>query len=140
MEIETNDMTPNDAVVPAGMENYVTDWQMSPAIWAGDMLFLTGMTGAGPDGGVSDDPQTQITLAFERASAVLAHAGLSFDDVVEMTSYHKDIAGHIDVFRSIRAQYVKTPFPAWTAIEVTGFVTPGTLVELRIVAHKRKDP
>ena len=52
-----------------------------------------------------------------------------------MTSYHVRIHEHIAVFREIRDTYVKAPHPAWTAIEVSGFVTPGTLVELRIIAR-----
>ena len=125
------------AIVPEAMENYVSDWKMSPGIFAGDFLFLTGMTGAGPDGTVNSDPERQIRLAFERVETVLQEAGLDFSDVVEMTSYHVGISDHIDAFRSIRESYVKAPYPAWTAIEVNGFVTPGTICELRIVAKKR---
>lgn len=126
-------------VVPDGMENYLTDWQMSPGLWSGDFLFLTGMTGAGPHGTVAPNAETQIKLAFERASHVLEKAGLDFSDVVEMTSYHAGLQSHIDIFRKIRAVYVRDPFPAWTAIEVSGFVTPGTICELRIIARKRTD-
>lgn len=124
------------AIVPPGMEGYVRDWQMSPGLQAGEFVFLTGMTGAGPDGTIDTDPEAQIRLAFQRVEAVLHEGGLSFGDVVEMTSYHVGIASHIDVFRAIRAAYLAEPFPAWTAIEVAGFVTPGTICELRIVARK----
>lgn len=124
------------AVVPPSMRNYVSDWKMSPGLWSGNFLFLTGMTGAGPDGTVDPDPASQIQLAFERTNTVLAEAGLDFSHVVEMTSYHVGIQDHIDVFREIRARYVSEPFPAWTAIEVAGFVTPGTICELRIVARQ----
>ncbi|ABD54026.1 RidA family protein [Jannaschia sp. CCS1] len=129
-------MTKPRAITPAGMEGYVDDWHMSPGLMVGDFLFLTGMTGAGPDGIVDPDPETQIRLAFQRADAVLQEAGLSFAHVVEMTSYHVGIASHIDAFRAIRSEYVAAPHPAWTAIEVAGFVTPGTVCELRIVAHR----
>jgi enamine deaminase RidA (YjgF/YER057c/UK114 family) len=118
------------------MEGYVDDWKMSPALFSGDFLFLTGMTGAGPGGIVDPDPVTQIKLAFARVDTVLKHAGLSFGCVVEMTSYHVGIRDHIDSFRDIRAGYVTAPYPAWTAIEVSGFVTPGTICELRIIARR----
>jgi hypothetical protein len=29
---------------------------------------------------------------------------------------------------------LRPPHPAWTAIEVAGFVSPGAIVELRVVA------
>ena len=55
-----------------------------------------------------------------------------------MTSYHVALQDHISIFRDIRDSYVSVPYPAWTAIEVVGFVTPGTLVELRIIARRPK--
>ncbi len=125
------------SVTPKSMENYVSDWKMSPGLWSADFLFLTGMTGAGPDGTVSNDPEMQIRLAFQRGAAVLQEAGIDFSSVVEMTSYHVGIQDHIDVFRRVRAEFVREPFPAWTAIEVNGFVTPGTICELRIVAARK---
>lgn len=124
------------AIVPQGMEGYVSNWQMSPGLMAGEFLFLTGMTGAGPEGTVNPDPEVQINLAFDRVNTVLQEAGLSFRNVVEMTSYHVGISSHIDVFRAIRSRHIAEPFPAWTAIEVAGFVTPGTICELRIVARR----
>ncbi len=126
----------NRGIIPPGMESYVDDWKMSPGIFSGDFLFLTGMTGAGPDGTVDPDAETQIRLAFSRANSVLEHAGLSFADVVEMTSYHVGIRDHITEFRRIRDAFVGEPYPAWTAIEVAGFVTPGTICELRIIAKR----
>ncbi len=117
------------------MENYISEWHMSPALSANGFLFLTGMTGAGPDGSVDPDPQVQINLAFERVNAVLKEAGSSFADLIEMTSYHVGLRDHIGLFRNIRDKYISEPYPAWTAIEVAGFVTPGTLVELRVVAR-----
>ncbi len=118
------------------MEGYVSDWQMSPGILTGDFLFLTGMTAVGADGTVDPDPISQFHLVFERIAAVLKEAGGGFEDVVEMTSYHVGLADHADDFRKVRAQYVKRPYPAWTAIEVAGLMTPGALVEIRVIARK----
>ncbi|MBO6604474.1 MAG: RidA family protein [Roseicyclus sp.] len=120
------------SIAPEGFEGYLRDWKMSPALVVGDLVFLTGMTGAGPDGTVNPDPVVQIELAFERVRIVLEAAGAR---MVEMTSYHVGLQDHIGAFREIRARHVSEPYPAWTAIEVQGFVTPGTLVELRVVAR-----
>ncbi len=127
------------SIIPPGMEGYVDDWKMSPGLFSGDFLFLTGMTGAGPDGTVDPDPATQIKLAFARTDSVLRNAGLSFGNVVEMTSYHVGIRDHIDDFRRIRERFVTAPYPAWTAIEVAGFVTPGTICELRVIANRGRE-
>ena len=88
-------------VVPESMKNYVTDWHMSPGLVANGFLFLTGMTGAGPDGTVDPDPEVQIKLAFERANDVLTEAGASFagrgrDDFVPCahTRAHRSVPGN----------------------------------------------
>ena len=107
---------------------------MSPGVLCNDLLFLTGMTGHRSDGTFADDPEEQIREVFGKIASVLTEAGLSMSDIVEMTSYHVGIARHIDAFRAIRAEFVDDPYPAWTAIEVAGFVTPGAVVEVRVVA------
>ncbi|WP_331333991.1 RidA family protein [Euzebya tangerina] len=122
-------------MTPQGLTVYRDEWHMSPGIISGGLLWLTGMTGHRPeDNSFADDPEVQIREAFEKVEAVLVEAGLTSEDMVEMTSYHVDLQGHIDVFQEVRDEFVREPNPAWTAIEVSGFVTPGAIVELRVVA------
>ncbi len=123
-------------VVPPAMRAYYDDWHMSPGLSCNGFLFLTGMTGKRPDGVLSADPATQIREAFQQVNAVLEEAGLSFGHVVELTSYHKGLRDHLEVFQEIHADYVQEPYPAWTAIEVAGFVTEGVIVELRVIARE----
>lgn len=56
-----------------------------------------------------------------------------------MTSYHVGLRDHIAIFRSVRDEFVREPYPAWTAIEVSGFITPGAIVEIRAVADASPD-
>jgi enamine deaminase RidA (YjgF/YER057c/UK114 family) len=121
-------------IVPNDQHHYYQDWLMSPGMTGGGLLFLTGMTGHRSDNTFAEDPEEQIRDAFARIGDVLAEAGLEWDSLVEMTSYHIGLQNHIEVFREVRAEYVREPYPAWTAIEVTGFVTPGAIVEIRAVA------
>jgi enamine deaminase RidA (YjgF/YER057c/UK114 family) len=53
---------------------------------------------------------------------------------MEMTSYHIEIQDNFDIFQSIRSEYVRAPYPAWTAVEVAGLRRLGALMELRLVA------
>ena len=53
-----------------------------------------------------------------------------------MTSYHVGLRDHLEIFKQIRARYVVEPYPAWTAIEVAGFVSEGAIVELRCIARR----
>jgi enamine deaminase RidA (YjgF/YER057c/UK114 family) len=107
---------------------------MSPGVISNGLLFLTGMTGRRDDGTFADDPEQQIRDAFAKVGAVLSEAGLDWSHMVEMTSFHVGMAEHLDAFRAVRDELVRPPHPAWTAIEVAGFVSPGAIVELRVVA------
>ena len=97
-------------------------------------VFLTGVTGSGPDGTMPPDPETQFRAAFDKVRTVLITAGGDMDDIVEMTSYHVGIHDHFDVFDAVRLEMFTAPYPAWTAIEAGGLRRPGAFVEIRVVA------
>jgi len=124
------------AIVPAGLDTYVSDWKMSPGLEHDGFVFMTGFTGASTDGRYSDDHAEQIEAVFAKIGAVLKEAELGFEHLVEMTSYHVGLRDHLDQFQSIRAKYVQEPFPAWTAIEVAGFVREGAVVEITCIARR----
>lgn len=124
------------AIIPEGLEGYVQDWKMSPGLEHQGFIFMTGFTGAATDGSLSSSAADQIEAAFAKVGKVLEKAELGFEHLVEMTSYHIGLREHLDEFKQIRAQYVSEPFPAWTAIEVAGFVREGTFVELRCIARR----
>ena len=125
------------AIVPKELTSFYDDWKMSPGLLCENTLFLTGFTGANADGVLSDDPETQMRNAFEKIGYVLRDAGLGFDALVEMTTYHIGLKQHLALFKAVRADYVVEPYPAWTAIEVAGFVRDGAIIEIRAVAHTR---
>lgn len=123
------------AITPAALrDSYVGEWRMSPGMLCNGFLFLTGMTGTPPDGVMSTDNKTQIRQCFENINLVLAEAEMNFTNVVEMTSYHINIEQHFDSFKSIRSHYVMSPYPAWTAVEVSRLINPLALIEVRIIA------
>ncbi|MEL6922323.1 MAG: Rid family hydrolase [Pseudomonadota bacterium] len=124
------------AIVPADLATYVSDWKMSPGLEHDEFVFMTGFTGASADGQYSDDHVEQIEAVFAKIQAVLNEAELGFEHPVEMTSYHVGLRDHLDQFKSVRAKYVQEPFPAWTAIEVAGFVRDGAIVEIKCIARR----
>jgi enamine deaminase RidA (YjgF/YER057c/UK114 family) len=79
-------------------------------------------------------PADQFRQAFAKIGAVLGEAGLGFDAIVEMTTYHIGLSDHFETFCAVRAEYVRAPFPAWTAVEVAGLRRDGAVVEIRVVA------
>ena len=56
--------------------------------------------------------------------------------VVEMTTYHVELRKHLNAFIKIKDEFVRTPYPAWTAIGVTELITEGTLLEIRVIAKR----
>ena len=122
------------AIVPKELQPCYDDWKMSPGHLSGDHVFLTGFTGANADGSLSSDPETQMRKAFDKIGYVLREAGMDFGALVEMTTYHVGLRDHLELFKSVRAEYVQEPYPAWTAIEVAGFVREGAVIEIRVVA------
>lgn len=123
------------AIVPKELKLYYDDWRMSPGHLSGEHVFLTGFTGADADGNLPSDPEAQMRNAFEKVGYVLREANLGFETLVEMTTYHVGLRDHLELFKSVRAEFVKEPYPAWTAIEVAGFVREGAIIEIRAIAH-----
>ncbi len=118
--------------------HYPDQWHFSPVLDTGAFLFFSGMTGVRADGSVASDPEEQIRDVFAFLADNLEVAGLSFDDVVEMTSYHVGLREHLAAFVKVKDAYVSAPYPAWTAIGVSELITEGTIIEVRIIA-KRPD-
>lgn len=122
------------ALYPADLQATAQQIRVSPGIVSGDHIFLTGMTGSGPDGAMPKDLEQQFRQAFDKIGAVLQEAGADFGAIVEMTSYHVGLRDHFDLFNTVRADYVTEPYPAWTAVEVAGLRRPGAAVEIRVIA------
>lgn len=122
------------ALSPNGSHDVANAIGLSPGIVSGDHVFLSGITGSGPDGMMPIDAEAQFRAAFEKVGAVLREADLGYDAIVEMTTYHIDIATHFETFMSVHKSILGAPYPAWTAVEVAGLRRVGALVEIRVVA------
>ena len=103
------------------------------AVIAGDTIYLSGVV-AGMAKGESD-LAPGYDRAFKAIAATLARAGANWDDVVDITTFHTDLAAHIDGFAAVKNRYVKAPFPAWTAIGVSRLYEPTAVVEIKVVAR-----
>lgn len=116
-------------------------FRYSPAVRAGDLLFVAGQVGLRPDGSVPNDVSEQIELAFVRLGAVLEAAGARFDDLVEIVSYHVGME-QLATFREIKDRYVRQDFPTWTILGVATLARSTLKVEIKAVAYlpeNRKD-
>ena len=101
---------------------------------SGGHIFLTGMTGGDLQGGMPEDPETQIRNAFEKIGLILREVNLTLHSLVEMTTYHIGLRSHFALFDAIRLEYLAEPYPAWTAVEVAGLRREGAIIEIRAIA------
>ena len=76
----------------------------------------------------------QAELAFEGLKAILAEAGASLGDVVELTTFHIDLRGDMAEFSAVKDRFFPSNYPSWTAVGTTQLAILGLLVEVRAVA------
>jgi enamine deaminase RidA (YjgF/YER057c/UK114 family) len=128
--------------------------------WAGDTLFLSGVTGFEPNlqrivNGLGDLPPdiaeglsshhhsidnregpilAQAWVAFSLIEAALRAEGLGFDNVVKITHYMTDLTD-FPAYNRIRNNFLGDSPPASTVVEVTGLLpSPEARLEVDVVA------
>ncbi|MEJ2766136.1 RidA family protein [Photobacterium sp. MCCC 1A19761] len=124
------------SIVPQDFQHYYDDWHFSPVIESDGTVYLSGVTAARKDKPISTDPEEQFHDAFYKLGVYLAAADLTYDDILEMTTFHIDLRQHIETFSRVKDQYIQAPYPAWSAIGVSEFIPQNSLVEMRIVAKR----
>lgn len=127
-------MTKRDAIFPADRHALYDLHRYSAAIRSGDLLFISGQVGSREDGSPEPVYEDQVRRAFANLRAVLAAAGASFDDVIDVISFHTDPQTQFDKMMAIRAEEIgDPPYPTWTAVGVTWLA--GFDFELKVVAR-----
>lgn len=127
-------MSKRDAIFPANRHALYDAHQYSAAIRHGDLLFISGQVGSREDGSPEPVFEDQVRRAFTNLRAVLAAAGCSFDDVVDVTSFHTDPPAQFERMLAVRAQEIgDPPYPNWTAIGVTWLA--GFDFEIKVIAR-----
>ena len=116
--------------------HYPGDWHLSPVLDTGEFVFFSGITRTHPNLSVASDPTTQFRDTFRFLLANLRIAGLAFEHIVEMTTYHVGLRSHLSTFIEVKDEFISEPYPAWTAIGVTELITEGTLVEIRAIVKR----
>ena len=106
----------------------------SQAIRVGDTVWVSGQVGVDAQLTPAAGMAAQARLAFEGLRRVLAQAGATLADVVELTTFHLDLRGDMGEFGKVKDQFLPRDFPAWTAVGVTQLALPKLLVEIRAVA------
>ena len=119
----------------AALAAFEEQWHFSHVVATSGLLLLSGVTGTDVDGRISSDPRAQFEQAFAHLGLYLAAAGATVADIAEMTSYHVDLRKHLADFMAVKDRHMGKPYPAWSAIGVSELITPGALVEMRVIAR-----
>lgn len=117
---------------PPGTEKIYEKWQYSQAVRVGDTIWVSGQAGMdrkGPAEGI----EAQSRIAFESLKRVLVEEGATLGDVVELVTYHTNMA-EMSGFARVKAEFFPSDYPAWTAVGVTALAVPGILLEIRATA------
>lgn len=130
-------MTDRHLIVPDEMRLLAERAGYAPAVKVGNTLYCAGQVGRTPDLVVIESPEQQFLAAWENLRVVLAAGGCTFEDVVDLTTFHVDLHRHMPVFRSVKDQVFPRGTCAWTCLGVSELARPGLLVEIKCVAVQR---
>ncbi|MNK18597.1 RutC family protein YjgH [compost metagenome] len=126
-------MTTRDVVFPPGRQALYEQNRYSPAIRSNGFLFVSGQVGSRADGSPEPDLEAQARLAFENLNAILAQAGATFDDVVDVTVFMVDPESRFDkIWQAVSDYWGKAPHPTVTAVGVTWLY--GFQFEIKVIA------
>jgi len=124
-------------IVPPSMQSVVADKGYLPGLRVGDFLFLAGQVGRTIDMKIVVEPTAQFEACFENLRMVLAEAGCTFDDIIDMTTYHVDMDRHWPAFREVKNRVLPRGRFPWTAVGVTALADPAFLLEVKATACVR---
>jgi enamine deaminase RidA (YjgF/YER057c/UK114 family) len=131
-------MRSKDVVFPAGRHALYTQNRYSPAVRANGLLFVSGQVGSREDGSPEPDLARQVHLAFKNLSAVLAAAGCSFEDVLDVTAFVVDPEANLPIIWPVLQEcWGSAPYPTLTGVGVTWLY--GFHFEIKVIAAARSE-
>ncbi|MBD2198784.1 MULTISPECIES: RidA family protein [Calothrix] len=142
-----------EVIIPKGMEILYEKYHYCPGIKVNNTLYISGQVGRDENLQVVEGVEAQFVQTFENVKKVLTAAGATFDDVVEMITYH--VTGvnlgnlqvqsadasqqqftipHLPLFMQVKDRYFTNNFPTWTGFGISALSTPGLIVEIKCTA------
>lgn len=127
-------MSTREAIFPAGRHALYEQHRYSAAIRSGDLLFVSGQVGSRLDGTPEPDFEQQVQLAFDNLAKVLDAAGCTFQDIVDVTTFHTNPEAQVATVMAVRGRVIgDPPYPNWTAVGVTWLA--GFDFEIKVIAR-----
>ncbi|MRH93107.1 RidA family protein [Nocardia sp. SYP-A9097] len=99
------------------------------------MIYVSGQAGFTADGRtVPGGFLEQGRQAFRNVETVLAAAGASLGDIVEVGIFVRDMAANLSEVIALRAEFLTEPYPADTLLEVSALAQPDWQIEVEAIA------
>ncbi len=126
-------MTTRSVVFPPERQDLYERNKYSPAVCSNGFLFVSGQVGSLADGSPEPELEKQVRQAFENLNAILAAAGSSFDDVVDVTVFMVDPQAKFErIWKVVPEYWGDAPYPTLTAVGVTWLY--GFDFEIKVIA------
>lgn len=124
-------------VVPENARAIYESWGFAPAVVARDgTVYVSGaVVRLEGEGSYEERYAAGFKKTIRRIEEVLMAAGASLDDVLDITSYHTDLARQLQAAVKARKEVMRPPHPAWTAVGTTALATPDGVTEIRVIAR-----
>ncbi len=110
-------------------------YTFSPAVRAGNLLFISGTTAGDERGQIvgPGDIVAQTRYIFEKFGRLLRAAGGGFEHIVETTDYVTTTENYART-GAVRREFFGEHFPTATGVIVAGLLREGALIEISAVA------
>jgi enamine deaminase RidA (YjgF/YER057c/UK114 family) len=99
-----------------------------------ETVYCAGQVGRTSHLEVLEDPESQFVKAWKNLRIVLTEAQCTFDDIVEMTTYHVSTRDHMSIFRKIKDRLFPRKTCTRAYVGVVELAPPGLLVESKCIA------
>jgi len=124
-------------IVPTDRAKSIYDtWGFAPAIVARDgTIYLSGViVKLDGEGTYEERYAAGFKKAIGRIGETLGAAGASLDEVLDITTYHTDLARQLETAVKARKEVMRPPHPSWTAVGTTALASPEGMTEVRVIA------
>lgn len=126
--------TTRRAIFPKNRHALYEEHGYSAAIRSGDLLFVSGQVGSRSDGSPEPDFEKQVQLAFDNLRATLEAANCTFDDIIDVTTFHTDPEQQFGAIMAVKNRiFSEKPYPNWTAVGVNWLA--GFDFEIKVIAR-----
>jgi 2-iminobutanoate/2-iminopropanoate deaminase len=108
----------------------------SSAVKAGDFIYVSGQVGhIDGNGNRVDGIEAQTKQCMENISKILDQAESTFDDIVKVTIYLKDVKYYVKM-NEVYSKYFFSRLPA-RSTAIAGLAMPEMLIEIDCVIYRR---